>query len=53
MRRMGISFGMRAELRTTCGGKREARGEGVERQISTKRKEMRIGRRGGELKVQS
>src|SRR6267142_5034251 len=28
MRRMGISLGMRPELRTTCGGKRGARGRG-------------------------
>src|SRR6267378_3017626 len=38
MRRMGISLGMRPELRTTCGGKRGARGRGVAGQFSTKGK---------------
>src|SRR5260370_30682384 len=36
MRRMGICLGMRPEVRTTCGGKREARERGEEGQFGTK-----------------
>ena len=42
MRRMGISLGMRPLLRTTCGGKREARERGEEGQFSTKEEKKRL-----------
>ena len=42
MRRMGISLGMRPLLRTTCGGKREARERGEAGQFSTKEEKKRL-----------